>query len=119
MYVDTSPELFTATQKLEEGHDTEAKLPFGSIDRGTDHVMVVAVAVVVVVVVATVRGFVGVGAVVGEQAAARRLSETRTRSTFDAVALPAIRRHASMKWSLLLSMFLMSSGLLSLMHCTL
>ncbi len=80
MYVDTSPELSTATQKLEEGHDTEAKLPFGSIDRGTDHVMVVvvvvvvvAVVVVVVVVVATVRGFVGVGAVVGEQAAARRL----------------------------------------------
>jgi hypothetical protein len=78
LYVDTSPELSTATQKLGEGHDTEAKLPFGSIDRGTDHVMVVVVvvvvvAVVVVVVVATVRGFVGVGAVVGEQAAARRL----------------------------------------------
>ena len=69
MYVDTSPELSTATQKLGEGHDTEAKLPLGSIDRGIDHVMVVAV----VVVVATVRGFVGVGAVVGEQAAARRL----------------------------------------------
>ncbi len=47
--MDTSPELSTATQKLEEGHDTEAKLPFGSIDRGTDHVMVVAVVVVVVV----------------------------------------------------------------------
>ena len=73
MYVDTSPELFTATQKLGEGHDTEAKLPLGSIDRGIDHVMVVAVVVVIVVVVATVRGFVGVGAVVGEQAAARRL----------------------------------------------
>ena len=71
MYVDTSPELSTATQKLGEGHDTEAKLPLGSIDRGIDHVMVVAV--VVVVVVATVRGFAGVGAVVGEQAAARRL----------------------------------------------
>ncbi len=104
MYVDTSPEFFTATQKLEEGHDTEAKLPLGSIDRGIDHVMVVAV----VVVVATVRGFVGVGAVVGEQAAARRLSETRTRSTFDAVALPAVWHHAFMKWPLLMSIVCVS-----------
>ena len=104
MYVDTSPELFTATQKLEEGHDTEAKLPLGSIDRGIDHVMVVAV----VVVVATVRGFVGVGAVVGEQAAARRLSETRIRRTFDAVALPAVRHHAFMKWPLLMSIVCVS-----------
>ena len=104
MYVDTSPEFFTATQKLEEGHDTEAKLPLGSIDRGIDHVMVVAV----VVVVATVRGFVGVGAVVGEQAAARRLSETRIRRTFDAVALPAVRHHAFMKWPLLMSIVCVS-----------
>lgn len=104
MYVDTSPELSTATQKLGEGHDTEAKLPLGSIDRGIDHVMVVAV----VVVVATVRGFVGVGAVVGEQAAARRLSETRIRRTFDAVALPAVRHHAFMKWPLLMSIVCVS-----------
>jgi hypothetical protein len=43
LYVDTSPEPFTATQKLGEGHDTEAKLPLGSINCGTDHVIVVAI----------------------------------------------------------------------------